>query len=183
MDVPSQTSHAEQVLDEVQAVLDRIPTDIEAHQCPGNSPCGHHDVEVLSDEHKPVFCQRFSLGCPHPLTENLQEELPPDILEQCVRLLKNSGLISDAVSTDLILLLGQTRSALWSIDTDRRRIVHFWRDRSDGRRIPLHVRQESLPTLTHELNEKYRPQHQTLVEQRLAIVQRLREIIVTKKHP
>lgn len=152
----------------VEGILSQIKRSVADHQCPGNSPSGHHDAEAMGGE--AVFCKRFSLGCAHPLTANDPSQLPEDALSECLELLKINGILSVAQHDTMRLRLGKTNRGLWDIDFNRRVTMQRLASQLKLKGEEPNIMATTLGTFGQELDDRYRPQQKDIILERLALI-------------
>ena len=156
----------------VEAALAAISPKPEQHQCPGNSPCGHHDAEAIGQ--KARFCHRFILGCAHPLPDTEggvdSDGVRATVLADSLRTLRDLGAVSESQYDDLRKRLDHTRRELWHIDTARRGIIHAWANAGRNQGMSAEVMAAELPAFSHDLDKRFRPAQRELVLQRLGFI-------------
>lgn len=159
---------AQERLHNVAVTLNSIRQSPESHQCPGNSPAGHHDSEAFGEES--ILCKRFSLGCPHPNTDQSSDLLPAGILEDCLRELRAIGAVSEQYFFALSSRLNRTHRTLWDVDTARRKLIHFWANCHKRDKTSPEVMDADFPSFSRGLDAKFLPTQKEMVLERIAII-------------
>lgn len=160
--------NAQQRLLRVATTLNSIRQSPEAHQCPGNSPAGHHDREAFGEQS--VLCKRFLLGCPHPNTDQSPDVLPEGVLEDCLRELRAIGAVSEQYFFALSSRLNRTHRTLWDVDTARRNLLHFWANCHKREKTAPEVMNAEFPSFSEGLDAKFLPTQREMVLERIAII-------------
>jgi len=163
----------------VESILQNIRRSVVDHQCPNNSPSGHHDVEAIGG--KAVLCRRFSLGCAHPLTESDPSQLPEDTLSMSLSTLKIAGILSNEQYDVMLRRLGRTDRDLWDIDTNRRLKMQRLAQQLNLRGEETAEITTAFETFRQELDNRSRPKQEVIILERLALIIEMEAAIYTTR--